>query len=184
MKINGFFLHNFFAFVQYILGEKMKKVILIILVLFVLVGIYKNDEMIRIRVLANSNSEYDQKVKGEVVEIVKEEFKKILKDTRDVNDARKEISSNLENISSKVDRYLIANKVNYKSEINYGLNYFPIKEYNGKSYEEGYYESVLITLGNGDGDNWWCILFPTVCLSNDDVKYESLVKNILERILK
>ena len=161
----------------------MKKVILILLVVF-LALIYKNEEMIRIRVLANSNSEYDQKVKQEVVDIVKDEFREILKNTKSIDDARSKIESNLKNISSKVDSFLLDNKVNYKSNINFGLNYFPAKEYNKKTFDEGYYESVLITLGNGEGDNWWCILFPTICLDGKDVKYESLLKNIFEKILK
>ncbi len=48
--------------------------------------------------------------------------------------------------------------------VNFGFNYFPDKEFNGVVYDEGYYESVLVTLGKGEGDNWWCVLFPPLCL--------------------
>ena len=55
----------------------MKKIVVVIIVVLILLGLSKNNQMIRIRVLANSNSEYDQKINGEVVDIVKEEFKNI-----------------------------------------------------------------------------------------------------------
>ena len=162
----------------------MKKVIVVIMLILTIIFLSKNDEMIRIRVLANSNSEYDQKVKSEVVDIVKDEFKEILKDTKNINDARNKINANLDRISSKVDTFLTNSEIKYDSKVNFGLNYVPVKEYNKKRYEEGYYESVLITLGKGEGDNWWCILFPTVCLNDENVKYESFLKNIFEKILR
>ena len=162
----------------------MKKLIFIIIALLVLTGISKNEDMIRIRVLANSNSEYDQKIKSEVVNIVKKEFKNILGNTKNIDDARTKINDNLDKINLAVDNFLTENKINYNSNVNFGLNYFPIKEYNGKTFEEGYYESVLITLGKGEGDNWWCILFPSVCLNDENNRYESLLMNIFEKILK
>ena len=162
----------------------MKKIVVVIIVVLILLGLSKNNQMIRIRVLANSNSEYDQKIKGEVVDIVKEEFKNILKNTKNIDEARIKINENLVQISDKVDRFLTINKINYKSKVNFGLNYFPPKESNGKTYKEGYYESVLVTLGSGKGDNWWCILFPSVCLNEENVKYKSLLKTIIDKILK
>ena len=74
--------------------------------------------------------------------------------------------------------------IDYSYTINYGYNYFPEKEYNDKTYKEGKYESLLVTLGKGEGDNWWCILFPPICLieaeeSNEEVEYSSFFKTIL-----
>ena len=160
----------------------MKKIIIAIILCFVLAGLSKNNETLRIRVLANSNSEYDQKVKSKVVEIVKKEFKDILGNANNIDEAREKINANLDQISNKVDTFLNNNKISYGSKVNFGLNYFPNKKYNGKSYSEGYYESVLITLGKGEGDNWWCILFPSVCLTEDNVKYESFLKNIFDKL--
>lgn len=162
----------------------MKKVIVVIIIVVALTGIFNNDETIRFRILANSNSNYDQKVKKEVVEILKSEFKSILNNTENINEAREKISNNIDRISNKVDTFLKDNQINYKSKVNFGLNYFPAKEYNGKTYSEGYYESVLITLGNGEGDNFWCILFPSVCLTDSTTKYESFIKNIFDKILR
>ncbi len=162
----------------------MKKIIVVIIIILALMGIFKNDETIRFRILANSNSNYDQKVKKEVVEILKSEFKSILSNTKNISEAREKISNNIDRISNKVDTFLKDNQINYKSKVNFGLNYFPTKEYNGKTYSEGYYESVLVTLGNGEGDNFWCILFPSVCLTDSNTKYESFIKNIFDKILR
>ena len=66
------------------------------------------------------------------------------------------------------------------------MNYFPEKEYKGIVYEEGEYESLVITLGNGLGENFWCVLFPPLCLLDseeevEDVEYTSFVKELVEK---
>lgn len=159
----------------------MKKIIIVIIIIVALLFI-NNDDMIRIRVLANSNSEYDQNIKNEVVNILTEEFKEIMKDTSNINIARTKINENLDKISLKINDYLISNNVKYDYDINFGLNYFPPKKFKGKNYKEGYYESVLVTLGDGAGDNWWCILFPSICLTEENAEYNSIIKNIFEKI--
>ena len=79
---------------------------------------------------------------------------------------------------------------NKKYTINYGYNYFPKKKYKGITYKEGNYESLVITLGEGAGDNFWCVLFPPLCLieadetSNDNVEYKFFVKELIDKYLK
>ena len=66
------------------------------------------------------------------------------------------------------------------------MNYFPEKEYKDIVYEEGYYESLVVEIGEAKGDNWWCVLFPTLCLldseQTDDVEYKIGVIELLEEI--
>ena len=64
------------------------------------------------------------------------------------------------------------------------MNYFPEKEFNNKIYKEGYYESLVITLGSGKGDNWWCLLFPKMCLVeiNDNTEYKLWFKEVIDNI--
>ena len=75
----------------------------------------------------------------------------------------------------------------YSYTLDYGMHYFPKKEYKGVIYEEGEYESLLVTLGEGNGKNWWCVLFPPMCLreaeenNTDDVEYKSFIKTIIEK---
>ena len=143
------------------------------------------EDAIRIRVVPNSNSDYDQRVKGKVKTALEKQMYDLLKDASDSSNARDIINSNLDKIDKNVNGVMIDEEYGYK--INYGYNYFPEKEYKGIKYDEGYYESLLVTLGKGEGDNWWCVLFPPLCLieaeETDNVTYKSLVKEILDKYL-
>jgi len=145
------------------------------------------EDALRIRVIANSNSEYDQEIKNIVKENVQYKLYDLLKDTKGVDEARKIINDNLPSIEEDVKKTLDELDYNLDYDINYGLNYFPSKEYKGTVYEEGYYESLVITLGCGEGDNWWCVLFPPLCLleaeESDDVEYTSYVKELIDKYI-
>jgi hypothetical protein len=84
-------------------------------------------------------------------------------------------------IKTKVSKHLQYN-------INFGSNFFPKKEYNVVTYPEGYYESVKVTLGEGLGDNWWCIIFPPLCLieaeESTEVEYNFFVKEIIKKYFR
>jgi len=174
----------------------MKKTIILLLFIF---GFYfiisdvmaKNieipDDAIRIRVVPNSNSDYDQEIKEKVRDELQTSMYDLLKDTKSSDDARKLLEENLGYIKNNVKNVLEREKYNKNYDVNFGLNYFPEKEYKGVSYEEGYYESLLVTLGEGKGDNWWCVLFPPLCLieaeESTDVEYKSIVKELLDKYL-
>ena len=59
--------------------------------------------------------------------------------------------------------------------------------FKGIEYEDGYYESLVVTLGSGEGDNWWCVLFPPVCMievnESDDLEYTTLVEDLFSKYL-
>ena len=143
------------------------------------------DDAIRIRVIANSNSEYDQEIKMKVKNQVEYDMYNLLKDTRKIEEARELIKNNLDSLEDNI--YTTLQKENYKQPftVNFGLNYFPKKEFKGITYNEGYYESVVITLGEGLGDNWWCVLFPPLCTleaeESTDVEYTTMVKTIIDK---
>ncbi len=166
----------------------MKKIIIILFILMV-IGVFLNekeqllipDNAIRFRIIANSDSEEDQKLKLEIKDKVENELYNIIGNTNDIGVARMRIKNNLD----KVDDILRDYNVDY--DINYGDNYFPVKEYKGIEYDAGNYESLVITLGNGTGHNWWCVLFPPLCLLDeeenlDDVEYELYAKKLINKI--
>lgn len=171
----------------------MKKTIILILsiiAIYIFIGYKFSDieipeEALRIRILANSNSDYDQSVKNNVKEEIQDYVYNLLKDTKDINEARKIINSNLNSISLLTSKNLESQNYNLPFKINFGLNYFPKKEYKGITYKAGYYESLLITLGEGKGDNWWCVLFPPLCLleaeESTNVEYTTVVSEILKK---
>lgn len=171
------------------LGEKHMKKVIGILFVISLFSIFfnKNEDIIipeaaiRFRVIANSNSVVDQEKKMVIKDSIEKEVYSIIDKANNVNDVRNLINSNIDNIKSVVDKY------NVPYTINYGLNYFPTKNYKGIVYEAGNYESLVITLGEGAGNNFWCVLFPPLCLlDNDkqdvtDVEYQFYVKKILDK---
>ncbi|MBR3198784.1 MAG: stage II sporulation protein R [Bacilli bacterium] len=142
-------------------------------------------DALRIRIIPNSNSNYDQLVKGKVKDKLEVTLYDLLRNASSSAEARKIIINNLDLVDKDVSKILSGENYGYK--IKYGYNYFPMKRYKGIKYEEGYYESLLVTLGKGEGDNWWCVLFPPLCLieaeENTEIEYKSMVKELLEKYL-
>lgn len=173
----------------------MKKIILIILTLVIMSLIYNETKAetiiipstaIRLRVIPNSNSYLDQNMKNKVKKYLEENTYQLLKDTDNIEEARNLITKNIPIIEDNIDNLFAQNNYDMDYEINYGYNYFPDKEYRGIKYDEGYYESIVISIGKAEGDNWWCVLFPNLCLvdlnEKDDVEYRSWVSEIINKI--
>ena len=140
-------------------------------------------EAIRFRVIANSNNEKDQIIKKKVVLKLKENLKNIKFSPKNIETTRTSIKENLPNFKKDVESVLTSENINYT--IDYGMNYFPKKEYRGIYYEEGEYESLVITIGDGIGENFWCILFPPLCLIDEeetsDIEYTSIIKELINK---
>ncbi len=164
----------------------MKKIIIILFILIViLVGVREKNnlfipkEAIRFRIIANSNEQVDQNLKQTIKDEVENELENITKDAQNIKEARTLINDNL----FKVDKIIQKYDVDY--EINFGQNYFPQKEYKGLTYDEGEYESLVITLGEGKGKNWWCVLFPPLCLLEkenfSEVEYKLYAQELINK---
>lgn len=172
----------------------MKKTIILFLILIFLFFGMKNPtsieipkEAIRFRILANSNSKYDQRIKNSLKNSIQNDLYDLLKDTKGIENARKTLVSSLPTLDQKISNTL--ENLNYKEgyTLDYGYHYFPEKEFQGITYEEGEYESLLITLGSGNGDNWWCVLFPPFCLieaeESEEVEYKFFIQELIEKYL-
>ncbi|MBB6453935.1 stage II sporulation protein R [Salirhabdus euzebyi] len=121
------------------------------------------DESIRLRILAHSNSDADQDVKREIRDEVNKEITKWVETLQNIDGARDVIESRLSNIEEIVQDVLQENQIDQSYEVTFGDVQFPSKVYGDNVYPAGVYEAVLITLGDGKGDNWWCVLFPPLC---------------------
>lgn len=143
------------------------------------------DEAIRIRVIANSNSIYDQEMKLKVSDNLQTEMYDLLKDADSIISARNIIKDNIGVLDAKVRQTLEENNYRISYNLNFGQNYFPKKDFKGITYDAGYYESVVVNLGKAEGDNWWCVLFPPLCLleaeESDEVEYKFFVKELIEK---
>lgn len=173
------------------LKQFLISLVLISLILFVNKdNIVIPEDAIRIRIIPNSNSKVDQDIKIKVKENVEEELYSVLKDVRKVEEAREIIEDNMDNIDNLVYDTLNSNSYTLPYDIKFGYNYFPQKEYMGVKYDEGMYESLVITLGEGKGDNWWCIMFPPFCLLEanqnyqSEIEYKSIIKEMINNYFK
>lgn len=175
----------------------MKKYILLIISILTIFILYKQvsaeeniipNEAIRFRVIANSNNIYDQNVKIQVRNVVQNKLLELTGNSTNIDDTRKIIKENINTIDNLVKEKL--NEINYEKNynINYGYNYFPKKKYKGITYKEGNYESLVIELGDANGDNWWCVLFPPLCLlesednsETSDTEYTFFVRELIKK---
>lgn len=147
------------------------------------------DEAIRFRVVASSNTKEDREAKTIVKDALEEDLAILLSDSTSIDETRTILKENQTHFESLIERTLLTNKINTSYKVSFGINYFPEKNYKGVVYEEGYYESLVVTLGSGNGDNWWCVLFPPLCLiesednNTDEVEYKSFVKEMINKYL-
>ena len=163
----------------------MKKIVFLLISVVIGILVYqKNDEIIipsdsiRVRIIANSNNIEDLYKKKKIKEEIKKDLYDLVKDVSNSEDASKSIENNLDKINN-----LVSSKTN-DFNITYGMNYFPKKTYKGVLYNAGNYNSLVITLGKGLGENWWCVLYPPLCMIDDnetttDVEYRSFVLDML-----
>lgn len=122
------------------------------------------DEAIRLRILANSDKEVDQDLKRLVRDKVNEKISVWVADIDEIEEARKLIEKRIPEIESIIAKALKEENSDSDFEVEYGENVtFPTKLYGSYLYPAGEYEAVLITLGEGKGANWWCVLFPPLC---------------------
>lgn len=122
------------------------------------------DEAIRLRILANSDNEADQQLKHVVRDRVNEKVTGWVAEITDIEEARRLIQEKLPEIEAIIHEVIEENGTENDFSVEYGSNIsFPMKLYGNYLYPAGEYEAILITLGEGNGSNWWCVLFPPLC---------------------
>ncbi|MDE6141470.1 MAG: stage II sporulation protein R [Bacilli bacterium] len=170
----------------------MKKLLVIVAIIMLIMINSKSDTIIipessiRYRVVANSNSANDQLIKNKISTYMQDYLISLTKNAKSSEEAQNLLLNNYDNINSELDKYLKTNKLNTSYEINIGRNYFPTKNYKGVDYSAGYYDSVVINLGHKQGVNWWCVMYPPLCLIDekeelDEVEYTSYVSELLKK---
>lgn len=122
------------------------------------------DEAIRLRILANSDSKEDQELKRKVRDEVKAQIDGWVEDLTSFEEARHVIKSHIPELEQIVAKTLEREGSNETFQVEFGKQVkFPTKMYGNFIYPAGEYEAVLITIGEGEGANWWCVLFPPMC---------------------
>ena len=136
----------------------------------------------RLRIIANSNNVKDIQTKMQIKAALEQILSKTVNESQSLNTTEELVKQNLDIIDSTVAS--IMTPLNMRYQISFGTNDFPEKTYRGVVYPAGNYESLVIMLGDGEGDNWWCVLFPPLCFltednSSSDVEYQLYISRIL-----
>jgi stage II sporulation protein R len=127
------------------------------------IGSHLSDSLIRLHVVANSDSPEDQSLKRDVRDAVLAYMRKQLADSKDITHTKAVISEDLEKITAIAEDVVAGHGKNYKVKTSLGNYPFPTKSYGDISLPAGSYQALRLVIGNGEGANWWCVLFPPLC---------------------
>lgn len=120
-------------------------------------------KILRFHVLANSDSVEDQAVKEEVRDAVGTYLQPLLEDAENLEETKQIIGSNIRAIEEISKETLKANGFDYEVTARITRTDFPEKSYGSYTFPEGEYEALQIVIGEGEGQNWWCVLYPNMC---------------------
>jgi stage II sporulation protein R len=120
-------------------------------------------EAIRLRILANSDFEKDQAIKRKVRDAVNAQITLWVQDLTSMEKARTVINSKLPEIQAISEKVVREQGSTQSVKVEFGKVQFPTKLYGQYLYPAGEYQAILITLGSGEGANWWCVLYPPLC---------------------
>ena len=123
------------------------------------------DKVLRLHVIANSDSEEDQTLKLLVRDAILEKTSILLSKTTSREDARLIIEENLTELQKIAKSTVKENDYSYPVSIEFGEEEYPTKTYESCAFPAGEYLSLKIKIGSAQGKNWWCVLFPPLCLS-------------------
>lgn len=144
------------------------------------------NEIIRFHVLADSDKEEDQQVKLKVKDEVVCFMQEKLTAAKDKEQAREIIKDNLEEIESLAFQTLKKEGVNDQVRAYLTEKQFPVKSYGEFIFPEGIYETLQVEIGNAEGKNWWCVMFPSLCMIDESytVVPDSAKEKLQENLTK
>ncbi len=140
--------------------------------------------VIRLHVRANSNLKEDQQLKLKVRDRILAETKAMAKDVSDTEGAQRLIEENLEHLRDAAISEIKLNGYDYPVSIEFGKSEFPIRTYGGITLPAGTYKALTVNIGTGEGENWWCVMFPPLCFTKETVaapdssSEEMLIENL------
>ncbi len=128
---------------------------------------YRSENLLRLHILANSSSPEDQYLKRQVRDLILIETGKFFRNVDNVETAIQVTSTNLPTLQKKVEDYLRIQGKNIAVKLELGRFKFPTRTYENVTLPAGEYQALKVCLGEAEGNNWWCVLFPPLCLDNE-----------------
>ena len=153
--------------------HKGELIILLALSAMLLLGLWLEREqrdlsgsVLRLHVLANSDRVEDQALKLKVRDAVLQEAKAIMPEHASLAQAERVLGQNLERLAAAGAAVVAREGYDYPVSAGLEDTWFPTKEYEDFSLPAGEYRALRIVIGEGGGQNWWCVVFPPLCLSS------------------
>ena len=119
--------------------------------------------ILRLHVIANSDDDYDQDLKLAVRDRIVKETKHLFENSTSPEETKQIASENFELFQSAAKSEILAQGYDYDVNVSIGSFMFPSKVYGDVCLPAGYYDALKIVIGSGNGENWWCVLFPPLC---------------------
>ena len=171
----------------------MKKIIIVVSIIalmcvlvFASKGSTEEVEYLRVHIRANSNSAVDQEVKYEVRDKVVDALIPLLSEVETFEEAVSVVGKNFDLITQTADKVLSENGFDYKSSVRLAEENFPTRTYGDLTLEGGLYNALIIDLGTGEGNNWWCLVYPAFCFTDSknstNLEYISKILEIIDSI--
>ena len=133
---------------------------------------YLDQEVIRMHIVANSDSELDQNIKFQVRDAVCRSIASDLDRIQNTEEALEYLRNNLSKLRNIANQVLEEAGVDMEATVSLGKEVFTTREYDTFRLPAGIYKTVRITLGEGNGENWWCVTFPSLCSTETVFQYE------------
>lgn len=140
-----------------------------------------SEKLIRFHVLANSDSDIDQDLKLRVKDEVLKYISPILNESQSLEESREILKREDKNIIKIAEDYIKSQGFDYTVETTLTRENFPVKEYGNIVLPQGEYEAYRILIGEGKGQNWWCVMFPPLCfidVTKGQVAYDETEKKM------
>ena len=120
--------------------------------------------VLRLHIIANSDSIADQQLKLKIRDSILKESTDLFSEAKDTEEALLIAEDNIELYCNIANRVIAENGFSYKATARVGKSYFETREYEDFTLPAGYYKSLIISVGEAKGKNWWCVIFPEVCI--------------------
>ena len=132
-----------------------------------------SNEVFRLHILANSDEDYDQQLKLKVRDKVLIYTESLFESAQSKEEAENLISNNLQDICNTAQKEVTDNGYDYSVTAQITKMYFTTRTYESYTLPSGMYDALRITIGSGEGHNWWCVMYPSICISSEESKDEA-----------
>ena len=166
----------------------MKRFVCIVMLVISIISLYAcagvdNQAYLRIHIRANSNSEDDQNVKYGVKDIVVTYLSPMLNNVNGIDEAKNVINEQHDRLVALINNYLKDCGFNYGCSVEINNEFFPTRTYGNLTLQANYYDAIIIGLGDASGNNWWCVVYPPLCFTGNNVVYKSKILELIKKYL-